>query len=391
MLNKIFRYLLLITILAIPFYIARFSIFGIPSTLLEVLIFLTFIFALLSGQLKKIKNPLAIFLGGLFVFAGLVAVYFDPSKTSALGIWKAYFFDGYLVFLLVLSLREENQRTELLNYLVISGVLNAVLALGYYFAGVRSDDNRLLDLARLSPNYISMFLVPIFTLTIALFVKMRQKAKSSWLYFAACAVLLLTVILTDSRGGYVALAAGLIVIVFDLIKKKIGVSWSKTLAVAGLIALIGGSAWFFRPDFSDMGRKATSSNIRYYIWTTSLQIAKKNPVFGVGLSNYQNYFTDFTRGWVNYDAYIAPKALTAHNLYLHVYLTMGILGILSFILLLWGSRFWRAEFVVGAPFITILILGLFDTPFFRNDLSVLFWIILAASFWLKQKSGKDQI
>jgi len=130
----------------------------------------------------------------------------------------------------------------------------------------------------------------------------------------------------------------------------------------------------------DMGRTGRSSNIRYYIWSTSLEIARQKPIFGIGLSNFQSYFSDLTRERVNFAAYISPQALTAHNLYLHIYLTMGLLGLIVFIGLVTQSGFWRLrDRAASLALFSVLFYGLVDTPIFCNDLAGLFWIILALS------------
>jgi O-antigen ligase len=100
----------------------------------------------------------------------------------------------------------------------------------------------------------------------------------------------------------------------------------------------------------------------------------------VGLANYQNSFTELTKDRVNFD-YIAPVALTPHNIFLTFYLTTGLLGFVAFIWLLviffQNVIAKRAEFspALVAVMASILAYGLVDTPYFKNDLSLIFWIV----------------
>ena len=377
MLNKLFKFLLFTTILFIPFYVLRFSIFSIPSTILESFIYLAFVVALIAGRFKKIKNHTPIYLAAAFVVAGLVAVFFDPDKFAALGVWKAYFFDGFLFFLMILTLQEKRERLRAMYYLVLSAVILSLVALGMYLVGIKSPDGRLYDLARLSPNYLAMFLAPALTMALALIVQIKDKWSRVYLGLGSL-ILALALCLTDSRGGFLAALAGIFAIGYYGASKKWGRKVAGAAFIVALIVLIAGAAYYFRPQNNSFARAGASSNIRYYIWTTSLEIAREQPVLGVGLTNFQNYFTNLTYGRPNYTEYIAPQALTAHNLYLHIYLTMGLLGIASFLGLVIFSRFWRfKEVAATSAFIAILVLGLFDTPFFRNDLAILFWLILA--------------
>jgi O-antigen ligase len=85
-----------------------------------------------------------------------------------------------------------------------------------------------------------------------------------------------------------------------------------------------------------------------------------------------------TKTWVNYPEFISPQALTAHNLYLQIYITCGLSAFMAFVALIFSSRFWRLTDVAAcAALVAILFYGLVDTPFARNDLAAVFWLILA--------------
>lgn len=388
-LDKAFRFLFLTTILLIPFYIFRFSLGPIPSTILEIAIILTFITALLSGRLIRIKNKKALFWAGLFVVAGLVATFFDIDRIAALGLWKAYFVDGFIFFALALSLNQEEQG-KAKELLILSGAFTALLAIAFFFGGAKTADGRLLDLDRLSPNYLAMYLVPIFILSLRniFYTKNKSLFINSLIMGVVMAI---AIYMTHSRAGYIASIAGIIVLSSEYLIRKIGKKSAIIAVVSFFILMLAASAWFFRPQANDLGRTGSSSNIRYYIWTTSLEIAKLEPIRGVGLGGFQNAFSSFTKGWVNFDEFITPEAHTAHNIFLHVYLTMGLLGITTFLTLIISSRFWKGLNIalVGA-LISIFIFGLFDTPFFRNDLAILFWLILALAYYRTDEKGSKQ-
>lgn len=372
--KSFFFTLLALIVICLPFYLVRFSIGRLPTTLLEILIYVAFIYGLFSKQIK-IKADATFYISLLFVLSGLVAVFTDPQIIRAAGLWKAYFFDGFLLFMMIMSL-EKNEKNNILIYLSTGGAMTALIALGIYFLGIKSTDGRLLDLDRLSPNYLSMFLIPSFIATVFLAIN-YYRDRGRLIYFAFCsAIIALALLLTGSRAIYLSLPVGLIIMLLAFMKAE-NRKFYKTLAIVISVAVIILGAWFFRPSFGDMGRTGSSSNIRYYIWTTSVEIISKSPVLGIGLSNFQDYFTNLTDDRVNYSAYIAPQALTAHNLYLQLYLTVGLLGIITFVLLVFTSVRKSKNIVIIAMMVSILVYGLVDTPFFRNDLAGLFWIVLA--------------
>jgi len=388
--EKIFKGLVVASVMALPLYLIRFKIGPLPSTLLEVLIVATTIAALVAGQFRKIKNRRALLYGASVAVAGLIAALFDPDKIRGLGLWKAYFLDGFLLFAAILTVKEE-MRDWLIRALLGGGLIAALGSLYFfYFQNISDENGRLFDLDRLSPNYLAMFLAPIMAVTLAL-IRSRIKAAKGYFSLAAAAlVLAVALILTDSRGALLALSAVLLVIIFDIVAQGHFKRPAKIIFWVMMALMLAGASWYFRPDWQNHERKATSSNIRYYIWQTSLQIAGQKPIFGIGLGSYQDYFWELTKNQVNFPEYIAPQAFTAHNIYLHLYITGGILLAVSFLGLIWGTHFWRLyDLAFGAALVAILVFGLVDTPFFRNDLSGLFWVVVAM-LYLSNSKVKNQ-
>ena len=368
-----------LVLLATPFYFWRFSVLGIPSTILEVLIYAAFFVFVASGRLRFIRFWPSI-VAAIFVLCALIGALRDPSMRNGLGLWKAYFFDGFLVFLLVFGFLKEKKQANILSWLTAGAFISAALAIFRFYTGVRSLDGRLLGLEGLSPNYLAMFLSPILVLALN-----KIRTAENWSgrigYLLAATAIFWALYLAGSRGAFIAIAVGLLVFVYSYFKQTGLKNRAKLFFWVPFIALMAFSVWFFYPKWDDLGRAGSSQNIRFYIWSTSLEIAQKNPLFGVGLSNYQNYFSDLTSDRVNYPEFISPQALTAHNLYLHFYLTGGVALISSFILLILSSRFWRGkETAVLAALVVLLAYGLFDTPIFRNDLAILFWVLLGLAY-----------
>ena len=387
--RKIFKVMLGLVLVFLPSYVLRFSIGAIPTTALEILVYAAFLIFLISKSYKLIRNALPLYLAGLFMVAGLLGALADPNLASGLGLWKAYFFDGFLVFVMALSIKKEDI-DDYLHFIVASGLIATIISFALYSNGIKSADNRLLDFDQLSPNYLAMFLAPIFAIAVSQMIKFFRRDQLFWVYLFASISFAAALYLTGSRGGYIAAAAGLIVVAFSQFMRGRRTKLAKGLLIATLVLLLGATLYVFQPDWTSHARKATSSNVRFYIWSTSVEMISREPVFGVGLSNYQQYFGDLTQGRVNYPEFITPQALTAHNLYLQIYLTTGLLGLLTFSLLVLKSGFWRLDSVaLSAALTSILILGLFDTPFYRNDLVLEFFVIIAFVYLSQKKLTKN--
>ena len=97
-----------LVIFGLPTYLIRFSIFGLPMTLLEVMILLLFsVWAVKVGWQNPSLSALdprksAVALSNykwwilIFLFFATVSVFVSPDRMAALGIWKAYFIEPIL-------------------------------------------------------------------------------------------------------------------------------------------------------------------------------------------------------------------------------------------------------------------------------------------------------
>lgn len=369
------KYLIPALVLLIPSYIIRFDLAGIPTTLIEILIYLVFLFYLLT-QWNKInsfvKSKVFLF-ASLFVISGLVGAIIDPNLRDGFGLFKGYFIDGVLLYILIGATGEKE---SIKNALIASGTLVALSAL---VVSRTTPEGRLLDLDALSPNYLAMFLTPIFVLGAFQLQNYFAHNKHKYLLAISLAIMLWAIVLTGSRGALIGIMFALIYSIYAFYKDKLSkrslTKLSIALSAIALVAVVA-TALVFAPDWSDHSRKATSSNVRFYIWSTTIEIIKQNPILGVGLSNYQNYFSDLTKDMVNYPEFISPQALSAHNIYLNLYATSGLLGLFAFAAFVIGSKFWRKDQAAGVALVSVLAYGLVDTPFFRNDLALLFFVIM---------------
>ena len=83
---------------------------------------------------------------------------------------------------------------------------------------------------------------------------------------------------------------------------------------------------------------------------------------------------------------IERSVILPHNLYLNLWLETGFLGLIGFLGMVAVSIFESLKnflktknYLIILPLaalIAILVHGIVDTPYFKNDLSLLFWIVL---------------
>lgn len=153
---------------------------------------------------------------------------------------------------------------------------------------------------------------------------------------------IMTVIATNSRGGFLALSM-LGVWYFAMSRRK-GFAFVAVLVGLGLVLVVAPDTWFNRISSIETANEDDSFMNRVAAWQVSFAIGLGNPIFGGGFSAIQNYWIWDTYKvmtnifGVDVDLY-SPKA--AHSIYFQVLGDMGVVGLLLFLLLLTTAFFNR--------------------------------------------------
>ena len=125
----------------------------------------------------------------------------------------------------------------------------------------------------------------------------------------------------------------------------------------------------------------SSLSSRMMIWKASVKMLENNLIFGIGPGNFQKTYLEYQKFYPPYLEWAVPHP---NNLYLTFWLSGGILGVVGFLGLVF---FWLKDIFVKIKtesneilFITlgimliILLHGIFDTTYFKNDLAIIFWL-----------------
>lgn len=392
------KYLIGLIALLLPTYLIRFNIGGIPTTLLEIIIYLIFLIGLFRigySQLFKIKKTIWLTIGVL-LFAVLISVFVSPLKATALGQFKAFFIDPILVFWLITCYLEPKDFRFVVYGLGLSSLFISIYSIIQKLSGNITSDGRVVGIFGYSPNFVALYLTPIIVFLICYGIVLFKQKK----YILTTVIGLVTLInliglyLSGSRSGLLGVGAGIVFFLilnfWDKIKEKL---YLKTSILLLIILAILGSFFAFKPNFeATEGRVVSSSNVRWQIWQTSVEMIGNHPILGVGLGNYQNAFTELTSNRANFQESISPLALSAHNIFLMFYLSTGLLGFLVFVWLL--IIFYRKGFkeirndwskILLAAMTALILQGMVDMAYFKNDLSLIFWLIFGFMMLLREK------
>jgi O-antigen ligase len=394
-LNKLAKAFAFLAVFLIPFYIFRFSIFSIPTNIFElavILLLLATSSSLLAAKSKlHLGSPWLI----LFLFSALISIFFAADKTQALGIFKGWFLVPAIFYLCLINLFSRETAKQLLWPLFASLFLVVAWSLLQAFGAIellfyQKGDPGLATYLTLinfrlfgpfeSPNYLAMYLVSTLFLSLPLLLEAKKKNLVAFILILSVLMLgAITLYFTASRAGMLAFAFGWFLIAVFKFKKE------KLLALgAFLFSLIVFCSIFIGTNFGGRGESNAS---RIDIYNYSFQMVKEAPIFGIGLGEFHNRITNLSAGNDYFIQNTLSYALHPHNLLLALWLNLGILGLISFA----GLTYFHLLKQQTTPMLcaplaalsAILIHGLFDTTYFKNDLSAVFFLILAILFIFK--------
>lgn len=382
----------------LPTYLLRFELpiggFRLPSTVLEVLALTLIVFWLWRRGRDELawKNwrrwlmPIA-----LLVVSATIAVLVSPDWRAALGIWRAYFVEP-LAFLFVARdlLRDERVRERSLLALswalIVIGVLacyQKLTAWGIPNPAWQPAATRRITAFYGYPNAVSLFVVPVAVLLIGRLAAWRHSG--SWRDAARAATYVLAVIsaafatwFAVSEGGLVALGAGALVV--GLLSRRFRAAALVAIIVGCLAVSLASPLRNWAGNI--VGLRDDSTSVRSIVWRESLDMLADRPIFGAGLAGYQTALAPYHQA-KHIEIFMYP-----HNFILNFWSELGLAGLVAIVwvvaLALWRGwrRYardpndWLAPAVLAA-LVALLVHGLVDVPYFKNDLAFLFWFLVA--------------
>ncbi len=383
------KILLYLTIASAPLYLVKFSILNLPTNLLEILIFINLFFwllALTKDSQKKITAPswqisLSV---GLILTGTIVSIFTNDAMIVGIGILKSWFLIPLIFAFITYQLLDDDADIETaLSAAYFSAVLIGGIALVYKFLAILTFDGRLAAFYA-SPNYLALYLVPSvaigYYLLAKAFEKKSQLLKKLLLGFSLT-IVLLAVFYTYSYTGWVTVFLLTIITTFFYLSKKIAL-FSFFVILTLFLMIIFSQAYSQKFSALITLDERSSLSSRIMIWKASEKMLFDHPIIGIGPGNFQAKYLSLQPQFPPYLEWAVPQP---HNIFLAFWLQTSILGFIGFISLLFfvfNSLIKKLntlnkvsiEIVLFSFFLYIVIYGLVDTPFWKNDLAFLFWI-----------------
>lgn len=515
---------IMLMLFALPSYLIRFKAWEIPSTLLEVMILVLFLVwvwkdlprlkagltRVFKRTAKMVKIPYPFQWEIILLLAiSLISAGVAGFSNAAFGIWKAYFLEPILVYIVVVNVfayRDKPlgtpdaklawhsgcQAAALLWPLLVSALFISLLAIYQKITGHLIDNpfwaaevqRRVVSVFGY-PNAVGLYLAPLVMVlggwaldkiritrstslgqanyelrikknetssdVIPVKTGIQNPAQKSWIpAFARMtqkwlpAFIILTIILSllailfaKSMGAALGLAAG--AFVFALLAGK------RSRITAIILVVIAATVIFAIPQtrtkaIERLTLQDFSGQVRLILWDETWKMLQDGrSVFGAGLASYQEtvkpyhvdgfYYNkdkdpDFHRKTLIFDDAYRAKYwqplevyLYPHNIFLNFWSELGLAGMLLFIWIIGRFLFIGVRQITNPPagragyklhitdnkktsneylliglisaMVCMAVHGLVDVPYFKNDLAVTFWVLLAMMSIIKLDQNRN--
>lgn len=363
---------LLIAIFFLPFIIT----ISYLSLLITLILFVMKLYR--EERIKEIfSNSLDYYIVAFFGVALLSVVCLINSYANA----KGFISNILIVFAITvcyfitkdLIKRVENIK-KATKILLIQGIILAIYGIFQYFTAGSSRVSSFTG----SPNTLPNYFIIIIPLAMTYFFS-NYSLKERFLAGSGIIAMLICLILTFSRGGWVGFACS--IIVFILLVDKKFLPWFLVVSVVSIFIL----------PYPVLDRAMSMANFtndnsniqRLYIWMSSWNMFKDYPILGIGLDQFRELYPKYIL-WPGGN--IQPHA---HNLILQRFVEIGTLGGLIFLGLCFKifafsrniiqdiAGYKRIVFISClAGLIGIFMHGLFDDPFYDDGTFILIWFII---------------
>ncbi len=389
--RKLTRILLFANIFFLQSYLIRFKIFSYPTNLQEILIALTtlsfFTHSIFSNtffkRIKKFYEHKILTVFSLLTAISILTV--DPI--NSLDFFRHLKFLVFAIAFVYLFLETFETSDEKISTIKIGGfgaISFGIFSVIYNLSGYNiSHDLRLLGPLD-AAVYLAYYMTPFFIFFSIQYIQDFTKNKKTNLISAI--LLLILILATRSAGAMIG--SFLVISIYILKNNEIKILRSKAtktiIAVIGITMLVGILYTKIIPAFQT---NYSSLNERQEIWKTSLYLAKEptNLLFGLGQGQFQEYYlqsADKVLGHKPLDYYV----LQPHNIFFLFIFQYGALGLLFISICIYraikktllseNSTDKSSRIIFTFILLYFLLHGMIDTPFFKNDMLILFILFI---------------
>lgn len=418
--------------LIFPLYLAKFELRGIPFNVLEATVVILFLGQMIWWLRQGIKmwrvegkfgvgqwwfrNRTFLWWSLVYLIISAIAVWIVPEtqlltdgntvyegRKVALGIFKGWIIIPYLYFVMLwFNTREKKDLFTSLYAYIWSALPLVIWAFYQYITGDFITMDGRASGPFVNANYLAMYLAPAVCALWIMIV--RGIILGFKLYRFVLGVLLaaaysVAMLMTQSYGAMLAVLITLMLFLFFAasLHKKFGrvdelAILKKIGYFLGVFALIGlmAAVVLFAPTekwklFTEF-KERSSNSVRLQVYQVAQHLLEESPFLGIGFGQFQPRYDLEAKEVLGREPYELIM-LHAHNTLVSVWLNLGVIGLTLFLAMIFYSlrraflnhsyedRFFR---LMGISMLLVMLFhGMFDTYLFKNDLAMVFWLVMA--------------
>lgn len=332
-LTRIARYGLVGSLSGLALFIP-FSISGENISIGFVLLAMILATAVDPGSRRRyraiLRDP---FVAGALVLAvsALPSVFMSDDFTRAFSDWQSYW--QLLVYVLVAYNVTSSHQRRVLCWLVFTSLTAACgVAFVEYFGGldvgfIHIEDQNFRPTGTLGTMTFSGILYQLITVNFGIVLDGRRTLRNAGILSAGALVWTTSLLVTLTRGAWLALVSGVAAVVLMLRRRVVYVGGLAIVATAVSFAVVNPTTRARIGETVHHFQTQTDVNIstRFILWGIAWDLFSENPFFGVGMGDYS------TEAEKRLDGRYVTTTVDSHNIYLQTLATRGLFGFAGFI------------------------------------------------------------
>jgi O-antigen ligase len=253
-----------------------------------------------------------------------VSIFFGINQENSILSFIVYCKSFFLAIVISIIITSQNNIELMLKYCLCGLFIGSLVALHQHFTGNYAIDSIYIQRVatlRGDPNDTAMLLVSGLSLSVYSMLN-TNKIYLKFLYFFILLSLVASIVLTHSRGGFIAMIFVSILIFFKKPNIKIGLC---LLSLCLLVLFAAPQNYWDRMQTLVSGKDLHQGHSlagRSQLQFVGLALFIDNPIFGVGAGNFGESFARYGAGG---SLNIGSKhaASVAHNMYLEFFVENG--------------------------------------------------------------------
>lgn len=373
----IFVYLLLFLIPLAPTMILAF---------IAMVCIVLYVFNVVMGRIKLQNPSLLTCLIAVFLICYIASTFMSYDMRKAIQTMLIFISFAFMTFIISEVISSKKRLNTVINLVLLSGMIVSLYGIYQYFTGVHMDaawiDTKTFSDISIrvystfsNPNVLGEYLIVIASLAIGMLWK-SENVKLKLFYLAQVCIAIICLFMTNSRGSMIGLfiAIGIFILIAE-----------KRLIIFGIVAVL--ALPFILPQsiwsriISVISLSDSSSLYRISIYKASINMIRDFFVTGIGIGSFNLVYPIYS--------FNAAYAYHSHNIFLQIFIEMGIVGFSVFIVIVFlyiqklyygvknttnKNRYIGAVILGG--FVGFLIQGFADYLWFDYRIILLFWMIV---------------